>query len=217
MKHTCLAALLASSALLTTAGIATAEPADSGGAPATTRHDARRNAVNLSVLGMLGGGFNLTYERMVGDGDGVVLEVGSTSWRGGSSESIDGRIVRESEIDARHATLGIGYRRHWRGGQHGGFAGVMLHQNVGSADVRVTDGRDEAADQVAYRSTTLTAHVGKRWMLTDAINLTIRVGAGIADRDVIDTGADPMAVARLADAIDLPLAVDGELSLGYTF
>lgn len=216
MTRSLLASLALSTSLLAASGAAVAQPADTyPAAPAPAPE--RVHSINVSPLGLLdGGGFNLNYERLFGS-HGLILEVGTTEWSSTSRTTINGDVTDETSIDARHATLGVGYRWHWRGRQNSGFLGVMLHQNLGAADVVLMDGDGRVEDEVAYRSTTFTGNVGKRWMIGDALNVTLRLGVGTADRQVIDDDADEMAAAELQDVIGIPLAVDGELSLGYTF
>ncbi len=219
MTRSTLAAVALTSTLLATAGLATAQPADvypvvAAKAPAA----ARQHSINVSPLGLIGGGFNANYEYLSRGHHGLLLEIGSGAWVNNHASSRNGVMVSETETDGRHGTVGVGYRYHLRGRQHGMFLGVVLHHNVGTASVRSTkNGQTVAGKDIAYESSTVTAHVGKRWMLTDGLNLTARLGFGSAERTVTDEDADPMAAAALQDSIDVPVAIDGELSLGWTF
>jgi hypothetical protein len=218
MKTSTLASLALSASLLTTAGVAAAQPAYGPAAlTAQTPVESRQHSVNISPLGLLGGGFNANYEYLSGR-HGFLAEIGTTRWSSDYTSTVNGQVVEQEEIDGAHATVGIGYRMHFSGRQNSWFVGAMLHQNLGTASIdNMEDGRTVRAEDVAYRSTTLTANGGKRWMLGDHLNLTLRLGVGIAERKVIDDDADPMAAAELQDTIELPLAVDGELSLGWAF
>jgi len=220
MKTSTLAALALSSSLLAAAGVATAQPssfAPEVSTQATSAAEHRQHSINVSPLGLVGGGFNANYERLRGH-HGLLLEIGATDWTSEYRSTVNGALVEEESVSGRHATIGVGYRLHLSGRQHGWFVGAMLHHNFGSAEIRnMTVGRPVAEDDVAYRSTTLTAHVGKRWMLIGGLNLTARLGFGAADRQVDDDMADATAAAELQDTLDVPVAVDGELSLGWTF
>lgn len=67
----------------------------------------------------------------------------------------------------------------------------------------------------------VTANIGKRWMITDNINITFRIGAGYGNYSVSTDSTDPDA-KDVVKAVDdllhfLPVAFDGELSAGYNF
>jgi hypothetical protein len=212
--------LLASFTLMTatTIGIAAAQPAyPPASLTVETPTDPRHHSINVSPLGLVGGGFNANYEYLRGQ-HGFVAEIGTTSWSSTYKSTVNGVVVEDESIEGRHATVGLGYRWHIRSKQNSLFLGAMLHQNLGTADIHNVDNGVETMDKdIAYRSTTLTATVGKRWMLSDHVNITLRVGLGVAERKVIDDDANEMAKAELQDTIEFPLAADGELSLGWTF
>ena len=224
MKTSTLASFALASTLLASAGLAAAQPAmtaaDAGAiASSAPAPETRVHSINVSPLALLGGGFNLNYEYLTGGGHhGFLVEVGSSSWTWERQTTVNGQMVRDEHMDGRHGTIGVGYRYHLRGRQAGGFLGIMLHESRGEADVRaMEDGVSSQDDAIGYTSSTLTVHAGKRWMLTRGLNLTARIGVGSAERKVDDEDADKMAAAELQDTLDIPLAVDGELSLGWTF
>jgi len=224
MKTSSLAALALASSLLTTAGIAAAQPAAfaPGPAPAATvaaqtSVETRHHSINVSPLGLIGGGFNANYEYLSGR-HGVIVELGTSDWTSEYTSTVNGQVVEQEETSGRHATLGVGYRLHFGGRQAGWFLGAMLHHNVGTAKIHnVDNGREVNEADIAYQSTTVTANVGRRFMLTRNLNLTARLGVGGAERKVTDDDASATAVAELNDTLDFPLAVDGELSLGWSF
>lgn len=115
-----------------------------------------------------------------------------------------------------------GYRWHWRGRQNSGFLGVMVGGGYGSGQATVTNG---AGQQMSYDLTVntleVTANIGKRWQLDNGLNITFRIGGGWASRSVTTTSSDADAQKAASDLQDalawLPIALDGELSLGYSF
>lgn len=75
--------------------------------------------------------------------------------------------------------------------------------------------------EVDYTSFGAVANIGRRWMLTDSLNITGRLGAGFAERsystDSDLPGADE-AVTLTEDLVSFfPVTLDGEVSLGWTF
>ncbi|MBA3541472.1 MAG: DUF3575 domain-containing protein [Deltaproteobacteria bacterium] len=168
------------------------------------------HSINVSPLGLVFGNLAVSYEYLHDGTHGLVAE---------------GLLARASGDNSSSSALGagIGYRWHWRGKQNSGFLGVMFHQSVGSGDVTLTD---DSGREMTYgmdvNVTTLTANVGKRWMLGDALNITLRVGLGYGHYSVnARAGESPeaeKAEKRLNDLLELfPVGFDGELSLGYTF
>jgi len=118
-----------------------------------------------------------------------------------------------------HGSGGIGYRWHWRGRQNSGFLGVMVHQAVGHGEVTT----DEMTYGASVKMTSVTGNIGKRWTLGDSWNVTLRLGAGWGHYAVnIDGNEDDADAQEAEDALNdvlalLPVAIDGELSVGYAF
>jgi len=176
-------------------------------APAATiveKAPEKTNSVNISPLGALVGDFALTYEHLFAGQHGLIVEGIATRSSGdeGSSLQFGG---------------GVGYRWHWRAKQNSGFLGVMFAQRFGSGSVTIND----MTHDMAVRSTTVTANIGKRWMLTDAVNVTLRLGAGWGHH-VATAKEDTMEAKDAEDTMNgilslLPIGLDGELSVGYTF
>lgn len=115
----------------------------------------------------------------------------------------------------------VGYRWHWRGRQNSGFLGVTFTQTVGSGSVTQTVSGAEMTHDMSVRSTMLTGNIGKRWMLTDAINITARLGLGWGHH--VATAKEDTQEAKDAEELMndilafLPIGFEGELSLGYAF
>ncbi len=167
-----------------------------------------RNSINVSPLGLIFGDLYVTYEHLFDGGHGLVIDAG-----GGSS---GGDTASES-----HGSVGVGYRWHWQGRQNSGFLGVMLHQSVGSGEATVGDGTDEMSYDMTIRSTMLTANIGKRWMLGDNFNVSLRFGLGWGHH-VADADADGEDAKEAEEAMNklltlIPIGIDGELSVGYNF
>lgn len=162
------------------------------------------NSVNISPLGALVGNYALTYEHLFNGSHGLIVEgIGSRSANDDSSSLQFGG--------------GVGYRWHWRGRQNSGFLGLMVSQGIGTGTVTV-NGMDH---DMSVKSTTITGNIGKRWMITEAFNVTFRIGAGYGHYSATskdDTMDGKAAEKTLNDLLSfLPVGFDGELSVGYAF
>jgi hypothetical protein len=193
-----LACLAAPAALLvTTAAPAAAQPEPA--AVVSAESPDPRSSINLSPLSLLLGHVAVTFEHRLDDHHALVAEGGF----GGH----------------RVAAAG-GWRYHFRGRQHGGFAGAML-----AAGNAYGTGFDEDGDlvdaDVKIRTVSATANLGYRWMIGDHWNITARIGVGWADYDAEatrDTAEAAAAEMTTLDAVgDLSVGFDGELSVGYAF
>ncbi len=167
------------------------------------------NSINVSPLGLVAGNIALTYEHLFGGMHGVIVE---------------GVMNRSSNDDGDQMQFGgsVGYRWHWRGRQNSGFLGVTFTQTVGSGSVTETSSTGaEMTHDMSVRSTMLTANIGKRWMLTDAINITARLGLGWGHH--VATAKENTPDAKEAEELMndilafLPIGAEGELSVGYAF
>jgi hypothetical protein len=98
--------------------------------------------------------------------------------------------------------------------------GVMFSQGFGTGEVVYSSGTTEMRHAMSVRSTTITGNIGKRWMF-GPVNLTIRAGLGYGKytaKAKEDTQEAKDAEELMNDILAfLPIAVDGELSVGYTF
>lgn len=196
--------------LLVIAGCALTAPASAlaGDIITKTADVESANSINLSPLGVLSGSYGLNYERLMGGYHGLIAEA---------------TFQHSSNDDASSTGGGLraGYRFHWRGQQNSGFVGLMVGYSMGTADATVqnTGGMMKTFD-VDAKVLEVTANIGKRWTFND-FNLTFRVGAGWGKYDITTDSTDPDAQAAVNLVDDLltflPVAFDGELSLGYAF
>jgi hypothetical protein len=168
----------------------------------------RQNSVNVSPLGLIIGSYAANYERLLPGGHGFIVE-------GAYSRSSD------SESSATSGGVGLGYRYHWRGRQNSGFVGATLGYYVGNGDATVTTNNMSETFDVDTKVLTMTANIGKRWAWDSGLNVTLRFGAGYGNYSVSTDSTDPDAqdaVELVDDLLQLiPVALDGELSIGYTF
>ena len=168
----------------------------------------KENSVNLSPLGILSGSYGLNYERLIGGYHGVLVE---------------GNFSSSSGDDASSSSLGgtLGYRFHWRGNQDSGFVGLNLGYQTGSGEATITSGDTMKKFDVETTVSSVTANIGRRWAWDSGLNITFRIGAGKGNYDVTTDSDDPDAqeAVKLVDDLlaFLPVAFDGELSLGYVF
>ncbi len=193
--------------IITVALAASTARADEAPAAAVATTHTRANSINVSPLGLLVGSYTVNYERLTGS-HGLFVE---------------GAFSNQSNSDAtsRGGGVNIGYRWHWRGKQDSGFLGVTAGFSMGTGTGTVeTNGMSKNFD-VDTRVISVTGNVGKRWAWDNGLNLTLRIGAGYGNYQVTTDSTDPDAQDAV-DVVDnllawLPVALDGELSLGYTF
>jgi hypothetical protein len=97
----------------------------------------------------------------------------------------------------------------------------MIAHDLGQGTATESDGTTTMSYPMSLSSTSITANIGKRWMLTDHVNVTARIGLGWAHYEVAskDTSADAQNAVQVTNALLtlFPIGVDGELSVGYTF
>lgn len=166
---------------------------------------ARPNSINVSPLGIIGGGYYAAnYERLLPGGHGLLAEAGYGRASDASSSSSTGAAT-------------LGYRWHWRGRQNSGFVGVSLGYVRGSAEW--TD--DNSAIDLTVSQLGVTANIGKRWAWDSGLNITFRIGGGYGKWKVSSDSTDPDVQAAVDDVEDvlafIPIALDSELSVGYAF
>lgn len=166
------------------------------------------NSINVSPLGLVAGNVALTYEHLFGGTHGLIVE---GVWSRSSDDNGDSMQFGGS----------VGYRWHWRGRQNSGFLGATFTQTVGSGSVTENLNGAEMTHDMSVRSTMITGNIGKRWMLTDAINITARLGLGWGSH--VATAKEDTQEAKDAEELMndilafLPIGFEGELSLGYAF
>lgn len=176
----------------------------------------KENSINGSPLGVLFGSYSLNYERLVGGMHGFMVE-------GNFSHSTGTSTINGDQTSSRSSLYGggVGYRWHWSGQQQSGFLGLMAGYTVGTGSGTVTDATGMQAFDLTVKAPWVVANIGKRWQWDNGLNVTFRIGAGWAKYTVSTNSTDPQAqdaVKALQDLLTLiPIALDGELSLGYTF
>jgi hypothetical protein len=199
------AAIATSLLVLSSAGAASAQERV---APQSITAPARiepTDSVNLG-LGTVWGSPSITYQHLFAGGHGLVIganafyathEIGNGMGAGGS----------------------VGYRWHWRGRQDSGFLGLHAGFDRDRAPMRITI--DEMTEDAVVDISTfyLVGNIGKRWMLNDDVNITARIGGGLALRRLGTDAEDAEPLVGVMNALVgvIPVTVDGELSVGYTF
>jgi hypothetical protein len=198
------AAVATSLRVLASAGAASAQEHVAHESAATPVRVEPRHSINLGV-GMAWAAPSITYEHLFPGGHGLLI--GANAFY---SLLVD---------DAMGAGGSVGYRWHWNGRQDSGFLGLHAGFDRDLSPVRITI--DEMTEERSVNISTfyLVANIGKRWLVRDNINVTARIGSGVALR-YFDTDADDIepVVGVMQDIIgNFPMTVDGELSVGYTF
>jgi hypothetical protein len=163
-----------------------------------------KHSINVSPLGILFGAYNLNYEYLHDGTHGFLAE-------GGVAHS------NRDDISATSFAGAGGYRWHWRGKQSSGFLGANIGYQRGWASTTI-DG--ELLDVTVQRMT-VVGNVGRRWAWDFGLNITLRVGAGYGAWNVSSSSDDPDVQQAVRDTEDMlqriPVALDGELSLGWVF
>jgi len=176
----------------------------------------KENSINGSPLGVLFGSYSVNYERLVGGTNGFMIEGNFSRSTGTSTVNGDSTSSKSSLYGG-----GVGYRWHWSGQQDSGFLGLMAGYSVGTGSGTVADAAGIQQFDLTIKAPWVVANIGRRWQWDNGINFTIRAGAGWAKYTVSSSSTDPNAqdaVKALQDLLTLiPIALDGELSLGYTF
>jgi hypothetical protein len=192
--------LLPAALLLLATSTASAQPSVTETAPTQGR-----DSLNLSPLGLIFGDINLNYEHLFDHGHGLIAEVGG------------GRDSGDLGSDT-HGSLAVGYRWHWQHKQNSGFLGVTLAQAVGTGYIEEENGMRY---DMRVRSTMLTGNIGKRWMIGDKVNITLRFGLGLGAHTATAKQSTPEAKMAESDMNKiltlLPIGAEGELSIGYVF
>ena len=182
-------------------------------APATTfavdgPGDNASNSVNVSPLGIAAGSYAVNFERRVTDSHGLLVE-------GTFGSSTSGKTSQASVGAA------LGWRMHFSGKQPGWFIGAMASYGMGSGTGSVDSGKGLQTFDVNTTALTVTGNFGRRWVFGPGINITFRFGLGWGNYSVTTESTDPAAqdVVKLVDDLltFLPVAVDGELSVGFCF
>lgn len=197
------AAIATSLLLLASAGAASAQEQVAHEVATPVRVEPR-HSINLGV-GTVWASPSITYEHLFPGGHGLLI--GANAFY---SVLLDGGMG---------AGGSVGYRWHWNGRQDSGFIGLHAGFDRDLSPVRITI--DEMTEESDINITTfyLVANIGKRWLVRDNVNITARIGGGMALR-YFDTDADDIepVVGVMQDIIgNFPMTVDGELSVGYTF
>lgn len=180
--------------------------------PPKTPPPERANSININPLGAIFGSYTLNYERLFLNTHGLIIE---------------GVFATSSNDDSNSTTFGgsAGYRWHWSGEQDSGFLGAMVGYQQGSGDATVETTVNGQTTKETFQVDTnvfhVTANIGRRWAWDSGVNITFRFGAGYGDWKVStdDTSANAQDAVKLVDDLLnlLPVYLDGELSLGYTF
>ena len=185
-----------------------AEPATASVPALHAGSSERTMSINANPLAIVQGEYGGNFEYLLHGTHGLLVE--ADYWRDNGVDS-----------SASGGGLRVGYRWHWRGRQNSGFLGVNVGAGAGTGSATVTnDAGQKMSYDLTVRTLEVTGDIGKRWML-GPINVTARVGAGWAHRTASTSSGDPAAQQAASQVQDilafLPIALDGELSLGYTF
>lgn len=150
---------------------------------------------------------------------------GNAEWlHGAHGVLVEASYFRKGDDTSSISGFGgtLGYRWHWRGQMNSGFLGVNASAGVGSASTTTMNSAGTTTTwDLSVRTIAVTGNIGKRWQLDNGLNITARIGAGWASRTASTSSDDPSAKQAAEDVEDLlaflPVAFDGELSLGYSF
>jgi hypothetical protein len=208
MSRTILTAALATAAFAFAARPAAAD-GSTATMPSVTAAPAERTvSINVDPFGAIQGYYGGNVEWLHGS-NGVVVD--ADYWHSANDVA-----------SAGGAGGHVGYRWHWRGRQNSGFLGLMVGGGYGTGTGTVTNNAGQSMTyDMTINTLEVTADIGKRWQLDNGLNITFRIGGGYAQRTASTTSTDPDVQQATKDFQDvlafLPIAFDGELSLGYSF
>ena len=208
MSRTILTAALATAAFAFAARPAAADDSTATMPSVSAAPAERTMSINIDPLGAIQGYYGGNFEWLHGS-NGLVVE--ADYWHSAND-------VASAGGGGAH----VGYRWHWRGRQNSGFLGLMVGGGYGTGTGTVTpSGGQPMTYDMTINTLEVTADIGKRWQLDNGLNITFRIGAGYASRTASTTSTDPDVQQATKDFQDvlafLPIALDGELSLGYSF
>jgi hypothetical protein len=167
----------------------------------------RKHSINLGV-GTAWLDPSISYEYLASGGHALVLE----------ANAFYDLAIGDDSMGAGAA---IGYRWHTNGTQNSPFLGVHVGYDRGRSSITTeTNGMSETSN-LDHQTFYVVGNVGKRWLLRTNFNITARLGAGYAQRS-LDTDSDDALTRELVWTAEeffdgVPVTVDGELSVGYTF
>lgn len=210
--------------LLSRAGAATAQEGPAIEPAVAPARAERNHSVSLG-LGALAGASSLTYEYRWSRDRGLVLELhalylptdenGRTGVGGAIGLALQLSGVRErGNFASTGLGAAIGHRWHWRRGSREGFYG--LHAG---ADIAQSHDYSEAT-VVEHWLLYLLGNIGQQWRIRDDFLFTVRIGAGLALRSKVNDYEKRFTYAvRPVDQLveGIPITLDAELSVGYTF
>jgi hypothetical protein len=199
------AAIATSLLVLSSAGAAFAQQQDAPQSITLPWHNEPKNSINLG-LGTVWGSPSLSYEHLFAGGHGLVI-------------GANGFFARHDIGNAMGAGGSIGYRYHWHERQDSVLFGIHAGFDRDQTPMRITENEMTTDTVVDMTTFYLVGNLGKRWVLGDNINITARIGGGLALRR-LDSDAedyDPLVGFVHGMIESVPVTLDGELSVGYMF
>ena len=162
------------------------------------------HSINPDLFGLTTGSYRLNYVYLLDGTHGFMIEPS---------------LYMASEGNEEYTSYGatVGYRWHWDGAQDSGFLGV----NVGYASGTGISKQGGEEYDLTVTQFSMVPNIGWRWAWDFGLNITFRFGIGYGDYGA-STESDDEAAKAGVEALDnllnfLPVAVDGELSLGWNF
>ena len=188
-----------------------------------------QHSVNVGTLGLLLGSYSSNYEMLYKGTHGLVAELNYLNIESliSSTQVLNDLAQQYLGVSTLlgHYNLGtsIGYRWHWSQKQQSGFLGVNVAYEYGVSDMEIV----QEKVQISHNYLEATLNVGKRWMWDFGLNITLRLGAGVGTyfftvNQSDDANNNQQALKELENTLtetflSLPIALDGELSIGYCF
>jgi hypothetical protein len=171
------------------------------------------NSINVSAFGLANNNYTFNYEYLQDGTHGFIIEPS---------------LSFNSDASSSYVSYGanLGYRWHWSGKQNSGFLGLTLGYGIGTGKGTITVPMGKASSEdktfdLALTSLIAVPNIGYRWTWNAGLNVTFRIGVGYGQYDVSTSSLDPdaqLAVALVNGLLTvLPIALDGELSLGWCF
>jgi hypothetical protein len=161
------------------------------------------NAVNVNPLGLVWGNINASYERFLPDRHGVMLQLGYYTKNGVSVAAHYRYHYYKEDQTVLNSWFVGGFVRY-------GNTNDEVEEDNGS----VLPSVKEFTAQYLH----VGANWGRRWILSNAMNIAARIGYGFPVWSQYKwTAPQPGTASSLENKDKYWNGVDAELSLGYTF
>jgi hypothetical protein len=179
--------------------------ASNEGMPSTDNTVKEINAVNINPVSLIWGNISASYERFLGDKHGAMLQAAF--------------FLKSGFGVAGH------YRYHYfKNDSHSGISSpfigafVCFEQTKDDANIKNSSAGTTNVNHIDVTYLKIGANWGRRWVLSNKMNIAARIGYGFPVIANFKWRTDPLTdKSKTENSKKYWNGVDAELSLGYTF